>query len=99
MDAGPLNRQGDNQPPQRPALDAFAGDRALREAVAREDGAWADPQLHAYGTLSGGELLALGTQANSHRPVFRPVDAHGRRIDFVEFHPTWHRLMQLGAEH
>ena len=99
MDSDPRNRRGDNQPPPRTAVDAYGEDRALREAVAREGGDWADAQLHAYGALAGGELLALGAQANAVRPVFRPVDAHGRRIDRVEFHPAWHRLMQLGVEH
>ena len=71
---------------------------ALREALAREGGAWAEPQLHAYGALAGGELLALGAQANAQPRVppggcLRP--AHRR----VEFHPAWHRLMQLGVEH
>jgi len=99
MDADPLNRQGDNQPPPRATVDAYGEDRALLEAVTREGGAWAESQLHAYGALAGGELLALGAQANANRPVFRPVDAHGRRIDHVEFHPAWHRLMQLGVEH
>jgi putative acyl-CoA dehydrogenase len=99
MDSDPRNRRGDNQPPARAPVDAYADDLALREAVAREGGAWADPQLHAYGVLAGGELLALGALANANRPVFRPVDAHGRRIDRVEFHPSWHRLMQLGVEH
>jgi putative acyl-CoA dehydrogenase len=95
----PRNRDGDNQPPPRAPVDAYAEDIALRESVAREGGDWAEPQLHAYGALAGGELLALGAQANANRPVFRPVDAHGRRIDQVEFHPAWHRLMQSGIEH
>ena len=63
----PFNRQGDNQPSSRVADDAFADDAALREAVAREGGAWAEAQLHAYGALAAGELLALGLQANANR--------------------------------
>jgi putative acyl-CoA dehydrogenase len=98
-DSDPLNRAGDNQPPPRAAGDAYAADLALREAVRREGGAWAEPQLHAYGALAGGELLALAAQANASRPVLRPVDEYGRRINRVEFHPAWHRLMQLGTEH
>jgi putative acyl-CoA dehydrogenase len=95
----PRARAPDNQPPPLPAHDAYATDAVLREAVAREGGDWADASLHAYGALSGGELQALAAQANATRPVFRPVDAHGRRIDHVEFHPAYHRLMQLAVSH
>jgi len=94
-----LGRAGPNQPPSIGAIDAYAADVALREAVAREGGAWASDQLHAYGALAGGEMVALGVQANANRPVFRPVDAYGRRIDQVDFDPAYHRLMQLGIGH
>ncbi len=94
-----FGRDGPNQPPPFPDVDSYAADCILREAVAREGGDWAASELHAYGTLAGGEMVALGAQANANRPVFRPVDAHGRRIDQVDFHPAYHRLMQLGVEH
>jgi len=97
--ADPFNRRGEGQPSAHAATDAFAADLALCEAVDREAGAWANPSLLTYGALAGNELLALGAQANALRPVLRTVDAHGRRIDRVEFHPAWHRLMQLGVEH
>jgi putative acyl-CoA dehydrogenase len=99
MALDPRNLSGENQPPPLGRVDRYAADLALCDAVDREGGAWANPQLLSYGALSGGELLEHGAQANTVRPVLRPVDAYGRRIDRVEFHPSWHRLMQLGAEH
>jgi putative acyl-CoA dehydrogenase len=30
--------------------------------------------------------------------VFQPYDRYGQRIDEVEFHPAYHRLMALGLE-
>ena len=98
-DLDDLGRAGPNQPPPIGAIDAYAADVALREAVEREVGAWASDQLHAYGALAGGEMVALGLQANANRPVFRPVDAYGRRIDQVDFDPAYHRLMQLCIAH
>jgi putative acyl-CoA dehydrogenase len=98
-EADPRNRAADYQPPSRALANPYAEDSALREARAREGGDWTKPTLRDYGALAGGELLALGTQANAQRPALRPVDAYGRRIDRVEFHPAWHRLMQLGVEH
>jgi len=41
-------------------------------------------ELYNDGSIAGYELLPPGTQANANRPV----DAYGRRIDRVEFHPA-----------
>ncbi len=98
-DVDAVGRDGPNQPPPLAAMDTYGADLALREAVAREGAGWASAELHAYGALAGGEMVGLGMQANANRPVFRPVDAYGRRIDQVDFHPAYHRLMQLGIEH
>jgi putative acyl-CoA dehydrogenase len=77
----------------------YASDRPLREAVSREGGDWAQAQLQAYGVLAGGELMALGELANTNKPKFKPVDSYGHRLDEVEFHPAYHRLMELATRH
>lgn len=89
----------DNQPPPMPLYDAYATDLPLCEALEREGGDWARAQVQDYGRLVGGEMMALGTLANENRPRFKPVDAYGRRIDQVDFHPAYHRLMALGVAH
>jgi putative acyl-CoA dehydrogenase len=89
----------DNQPPPLAPYDAYATDVALREAVAREGAAWAEAQLIAYGPIAGDEAMALGVAANAHRPVLHTHDRAGHRIDDVEFHPAYHRLMALAIEH
>ncbi len=89
----------ENQPPPRCPYDAWATDLPLREAVAREGGAWADGELHGYGRLAGGELMLLGRLANEHRPRFLPYDRYGHRIDEVEFHPAYHQLMDTAIRH
>ncbi|MDA8384921.1 MAG: acyl-CoA dehydrogenase family protein, partial [Actinomycetota bacterium] len=45
------------------------------------------------------EAMELGRQANVYPPTLRPYDARGNRIDEVEFHPSYHRLMSttIGA--
>src|SRR4249919_2303309 len=88
-----------NQPPPLSPYDAFSTDVPLREAVAREGGGWAGAQLAAYGVLAGGEMMELGRLANENRPQLHLFDRYGHRIDEVEFHPAYHRLMQLGVEH
>lgn len=84
----------ENQPPPLAAYDAFNADLALVEAVRREGGGWAHDQLQAYGLLAGGELAWLGVQANRHKPVLRTHDRYGHRIDEVDFHPSYHALLQ-----
>ena len=40
-----------------------------------------------------------GRLANENRPVLRTHDRYGNRIDEVDFHPAWHKLMKMGVEH
>ena len=88
----------ENQPPPLAPYDAYATDAALREALAREGAAWAEPQVAAYGLIAGGEAVLLGFAANENRPTLRTHDRYGERIDEVEFHPAYHRLMDLAIE-
>ena len=88
----------ENQPPPLAPYDAYATDAALREALAREGAAWAEPQVSAYGAIAGGEAMLLGFAANENRPTLRTHDRYGERIDEVEFHPAYHRLMDLAIE-
>ncbi|MBB5014375.1 acyl-CoA dehydrogenase family protein [Rehaibacterium terrae] len=89
----------DNQPPPFEPRDLWASDRALRAAVMREGGGWGAAVLAGYGAIMGEEGLALGVEANRDRPRLRTHDRFGHRIDRVDFHPAYHRLMQLGVEH
>ena len=88
-----------NQAPPLEGYDLYGENRPLVEAVAREGGGWADDRLRALGTLLGGEPLELGRLANANPPQLRTHDRFGNRIDEVEFHPAWHRLLGLGVEH
>jgi putative acyl-CoA dehydrogenase len=89
----------DNQPPPLAPYDAYATDVPLREALARDGAAWAEAQVAAYGPIAGGEAMALGVAANEHKPTLRAYDQSGHRTDDVEFHPAYHRLMELAIEH
>jgi putative acyl-CoA dehydrogenase len=77
-------------------VNLFACDMALQEALAREGGGWAAGELAALGeTLGSAEVLDLGRLANANPPRLVAFDRAGRRVDEVEFHPAWHRLMEL----
>jgi putative acyl-CoA dehydrogenase len=89
-----------NQPPPLEDVNLFDQDRSLVEAVRREGAEWAEPQLQALGKVAGtSEALRWGDQANAHPPALRTHDRYGYRIDEVEFHPSWHRLMELSISH
>ncbi len=88
-----------NQAPPLENYNLYASDQALREATQREGGGWGEQRLQAYGRLAGTELLPLGFVANANKPVLRTHDRYGHRIDEVEFHPAYHRLMAAAIEH
>jgi len=88
-----------NQPPPLDGVDVFASNTPLVEAVQREGAGWVQERASALGRFVGGEPQQWwGRLANENRPVLRTHDRYGNRIDEVEFHPAWHRLMKMGVE-
>jgi putative acyl-CoA dehydrogenase len=89
-----------NQVPPLEGVDVFASNTPLVEAVGREGAGWVTERASALGRIVGGEPQQLwGRLANENRPILRTHDRYGHRIDEVEFHPAWHKLMTLGVEH
>ncbi|HMI82930.1 MAG TPA: isovaleryl-CoA dehydrogenase [Polyangiaceae bacterium] len=76
----------------------FETDPALVEAVQREGAGWAADELRALGAKVGSEeVIAWGFLANRNQPVLHTHDRFGYRIDEVEFHPAWHKLLELSV--
>jgi putative acyl-CoA dehydrogenase len=89
-----------NQPPPLEGVDVFASNTALVEGVQREGAGWVLERASELGRLIGGEpQQQWGRLANENKPILRTHDRFGNRIDEVEFHPAWHKLMTLGVEH
>ncbi|MEW2422088.1 acyl-CoA dehydrogenase family protein [Streptomyces nigra] len=91
-----------NQPPPLTGYDAYTADRALVEAVERhlppELRDEADGELSALGRACGSaQVQEWGVQANENPPRLRTHDRYGHRIDEVDFHPSWHRLLGKGV--
>ncbi|MFE4920104.1 acyl-CoA dehydrogenase family protein [Streptomyces sp. NPDC056661] len=87
-----------NQVPPLVDYDVFAADRALTEAVERhlapELLAGVRDELGELGRSAGSaQVQRWGAQANEYPPKLRTHDRYGHRIDEVEFHPAWHRLL------
>src|SRR5258706_3209355 len=88
-----------NQPPPFEDVNLFLGDQALRDAVRNSGAAGHEKSLSAFGARCGSaEVAEWAMQANRNPPTLRTFDRYGERIDEVEFHPAYHRLMALGLE-
>jgi putative acyl-CoA dehydrogenase len=85
-----------NQAPQLADYNLFATDAALGEALERAGAGWHRDALERDGAQLGTpEVIALGELANRHAPELFTHSPHGERIDALEFHPAWHRLLAL----
>ena len=88
-----------NQAQPASAFNAFTGDVVLRAAIERE-APWAAERCAALGAVAGDEdVQELARLANRHTPELKTHDRFGNRIDWVEFHPSWHALMSLAWKH
>ncbi len=88
-----------NQPQPLEGLNLFEQNRPLVEALAREGAGWGAEEASAIGALAGGEGIRLGFEANENPPRLKTHDRFGNRVDQVEFHPAWHRLMENSVTH
>jgi putative acyl-CoA dehydrogenase len=80
-------------------VNPFTSDVALQAAVAAAGGEMHAERLSAFGVRAGSaETAAWAMQANENSPRLKVFDRYGQRIDEVEFHPAYHRLMTLGLE-
>jgi putative acyl-CoA dehydrogenase len=87
-----------NQSPPLVDVNLFSSDRGLRAAVKREGAGWASANLEVFGGGTGSAVAReLGFSANIHLPTLQNFDAQGRRIDHVEFHPSYHEVMAIST--
>jgi len=83
-----------NQPEPLVDYNLFETNRPLRDALK-----FNAPQLHVAQlqelgvTLGSAEMQAHARLTNTHTPELHTHDRFGRRIDEVEFHPSYHLLM------
>ncbi|WP_313174924.1 isovaleryl-CoA dehydrogenase [Massilia sp.] len=85
-----------NQAPPFGDINLLHCDPALEAALVREGAGWAADELAALGERLGRfEVLDLARVADANSPRLVNFDRSGRRIDEVEFHPSWHTLMEL----
>ncbi len=83
-----------NQPAPLAGYNLFETHRPLRDALRFNAPALDTAPLEALGAAAGSAAMqAHARLANVHTPVLHTHDRYGRRIDEVEFHPSYHALM------
>ena len=83
-----------NQPGEIEDYNPYRSDHALVSAVAVFGAGWAEEKIDATAKIVGStEVRTLARQANRVLPELVTHDRFGHRIDCIEFHPAWHRLM------
>jgi putative acyl-CoA dehydrogenase len=75
-----------------------AEDAALLEGLRREGADWYAEDLHRLGRLAGSaQAQRWAEEANRQEPELRTHDRYGNRIDEVDFHPSYHALMDVAV--
>ncbi|RYF19224.1 MAG: isovaleryl-CoA dehydrogenase [Comamonadaceae bacterium] len=88
-----------NQPEPLVDYNLFETNRALQDALGMAAPQLDRKPLSRLGALAGSaEMQAHARLANTHAPQLRTHDRFGRRIDEVEFHPSYHALMGAAVE-
>ncbi|GAA3959274.1 acyl-CoA dehydrogenase family protein [Gordonia caeni] len=89
-----------NQAPPRTGINEYTGHTALVEAVETFGGGWAGNDLTEAGALVGGADFQRDAElANTFTPKLVTHDRWGHRIDDVEFHPAYHRIIGDAIAH
>ena len=83
-----------NQPKPLENYNAYEADDVLQYWQNCFAGQWGTAHLSAFGQQVGGELLQAGFLANKHLPELNTHNRFGERIDHVDYHPSYHQLMQ-----
>ncbi len=83
-----------NQAAPWAGADLFDANLPLREALRCHAPALDTTRLHTLGALAGSaEMQEHARLANTHTPQLHTHDVQGRRIDQVDFHPSYHALL------
>ena len=93
-------RVSTNQAPPLVGHNVVTADQALVEAVTRHGSADVVADLAPLGDEAGSaEAREHGILANENHPRLTPYDRYGNRVDEVQFHPSWHWLMERAVGH
>lgn len=93
-----ITHQITNQFDELQNYNLFETDLVLQEILQRY-GSQDQSTLSIMGqTVGSDQYYEHADLANRHSPILHAFDARGRRKDFIEFHPSWHKWMSLNRE-
>jgi putative acyl-CoA dehydrogenase len=89
-----------NQSPALCGYNLFDASAVLSETLDAFQASRERGKLRDLGALAGSaEVIGWGFDANRHPPPLRTFDRFGHRIDEVEYHPSYHKLMDVAVAH
>jgi len=89
----------ENMPPYIGNQDLWKNDKNLRDAVNREGAGWAEKNLSVFGHLMGcTEMFDHAEKANKNPPELKAFDQYGNRINYVDYHPSYHHLLGVAIK-
>ena len=98
MNTAWMTHQISNQFDELENYNLFETDTVLKEILTRY-GSQDQARLTEMGKVVGSaEYYDYADLANRHTPILHAFDARGRRKDFIEFHPAWHKWMGLNRQ-
>ena len=98
MNTAWMTHQISNQFDELENYNLFETDTVLQEILARY-GSQDQARLTEMGKVIGSaEYYDYAELANRHTPILHAFDTRGRRKDFIEFHPAWHKWMGLNRQ-
>jgi len=89
-----------NQSTPYSGVNLFRNNLPLQDALRLHAPELDTSRLDALGAEAGSAAMQSHARlANGHPPVLHTHDRHGRRIDEVEFHPSYHALLGTALRH
>jgi putative acyl-CoA dehydrogenase len=89
-----------NQPPALCAYNLLEASAVLAQTLDAFGASGGRRKLHDLGALAGSaEAIGWGYDANRNPPILRAFDRFGHRLDEVEYHPSYHKLMEVAVAH
>lgn len=89
-----------NQVPVLENYNSFTSNAALQAALNAYGGEAFSEQATAFGLLMGSrDMQEAGDLANKNPPRLRTHDRFGNRLDVVDFHPAYHRMMDTSIRY
>jgi hypothetical protein len=91
-----FTHQVTNQVPPLEYVDLYESDLALQEFLTKENSGQMREMASELGVF---HWFEQGQRANRYPPSLHQFDRYGQRIDEVQFHPSYHDLMQIGMRY